>query len=100
MNYRLLVSQRFHTWINALVIIITSYGSYIGYFFFSSQFDFSKSMATKDSLFTFPQFYLVIFITSSMTFLYDMGKNFILVNYFDEPATLLRRYLVVNLNIL
>jgi hypothetical protein len=53
---------------------------------------------TQLALLSFPQFYLVILLISSITFLYDMGKNFIVVNYIDEPVTLLRRYLAVKIN--
>jgi hypothetical protein len=52
------------------------------------------------SLFTFPQFYLLIFLTSSISFLLDMAVNFIKVNYYDEPITLLRRHLTVTTFIL
>lgn len=64
----------------------------------SAEFLYSKSVATRDSLLRSPQFYLVIFITSGVAFLFDLAKNTILLNYYDEPVTLLRRYLVVKSN--
>jgi len=85
----------YHTWINFFVLSITSYGSYVAYYFFASQFSYSKSQATQFTLLTFPQFYLIIFLISSLTFLYDISKNFIKINFSIEPATLLRKYLYV-----
>ncbi len=71
------------------------YQRYHKYFSFSDEFSWFKSFATCDSMITFPQFYLVIHITSNMTFLYDIGKNFIMINYYDESGILLRRFCVV-----
>lgn len=77
---------------NVLVILLTSYLTYIVYFVVSAEFSFSNSIATRDALFSFPQFWLAIFLISSMTFLYDLALNFISLNFFDEPNNLLRRY--------
>lgn len=61
----------------------------------SAEFAYSNSQGTRNELLSFPQFYLCIFLISGMTLLWDLGVYFIEINYFDEPVTLLRRYLVV-----
>ena len=56
---------------------------------------FSKSQATIFSLFTFPQYYLTIFLISTMCLLYDIGVNFVSLNFNDTPTNLLRKYVKV-----
>lgn len=80
---------------NTLGIFLTSYLTYFAYFVVSSYFQYSMSMATLQILFTFPQFYLCIFLISSMGFLFDKACNFFKINFYDEPVTLLSRYLKV-----
>jgi hypothetical protein len=78
-----------------LIIFLTSYLTYFAYFLFSSVMDFSKSQATIFALFSFPQFYLTIFLVSTMCLLYDLGISFISINFKDLPTNLLRKYINV-----
>ncbi len=91
-NYRLLVSQRHHTQWNTWIIIITSYLSYLLYLIVSSYISFSKTYATISILLTFPQFYLGIFIISSIAFLADLLIITYNHNFDDVPVNLLRRF--------
>ncbi len=91
-NYRLLVSQRHHTQWNTWIIIITSYLSYLLYLIVSSYISFSKTYATISILLTFPQFYLGIFIISSISFLADLLIITYNHNFDDVPVNLLRRF--------
>ena len=92
-----MASQRYHTLLNVLATGILSYGVYFAYFFVSSGLSFSKSEATRESLTSFPQFYLVIFLVSSMTLLFDLATNFFVLNFVDEPTNLLKRNLSVRI---
>ena len=95
-NYRLIVSSRYFTWINILVLLITSYCSYIGYFIFSAHFNYSQSEATMQELVKFPQFYLSIFLVSSICFLADLGYSYFDLDFIDTPPNLLRKYIRVS----
>ena len=95
-NYRLLVSQRHHTSYNNWIIILTSYLVYLLYLIIASYISFSKTLATLAALFSFPQFYLGIFLMSSITFLVDLLISAVEYNYVDIPVSLIRRFVTVN----
>ena len=91
-NYRLLVSQRHHTKWNIWITILTSYFIYLFYLVISSYIEFSKTYSTIGTLLSFPQFYLGIFLISSITFLFDLMLSSYNLNFIDEPVNLLRRF--------
>jgi hypothetical protein len=91
-NYRLLASQRHHTVYNTWIIIISSYLCYFLYLIIASYIGFSKTFATIGVLLSFPQFYLGIFLISSLTFLFDILTAAINHNFVDVPVNLIRRF--------
>ena len=56
---------------------------------------YSKSQGTMFALFTFPHYYLTIFLVSCMCLLYDLAVSFINLNFNDYPTNLLRKYVYV-----
>ena len=80
-DYRLLITTKYHTWVNWVIILITSYGAYVCYFCISSLFSFSKSINVLYSIVTYPQFYLIVFLVMHMGFIYDAVRNFFHVNF-------------------
>ena len=58
---------------------------------------YSKTIATIGALLSFPQFYLGIFLLSSITFLLDLMISSYNLNFIDEPVNLLRRFANVKL---
>jgi hypothetical protein len=72
-----------------------SVASYIGYVVFSNYFDYSKSMGMISGLVVFPQFYLSVFLISSIQFLIDFGMSFVDFEFSENPVTYLRRYEIV-----
>lgn len=91
-NYRLLVTQRHNTSWNNWIIILTSYLVYFLYLVVSSYLSFSKTYSTVTALLSFPQFYLSIFLISTITFLIDLIMYSYNHNFIDEPVNLLRRF--------
>jgi hypothetical protein len=91
---KLMVSQRFHTVINFFVIGFLSFGIYFAYFFIAANFSFSKSIGTVSTLVSFQQFYLVILLICSMTFLFDLGLSFIMLHFRDIPSYIMQRYII------
>ena len=91
-NFKLLVSQRYQTTINFLIIIFTSYLSYFAYFFASAKFEFSKSQATNYHLIKYIHFYLNILFVSGVFFLVELGLYYIRLNWFDNPINLIKKY--------
>ena len=90
-NFKLLVSQRYQTTINFLIIIFTSYLSYFAYFFASAKFEFSKSQATNYHLIKYIHFYLNILFVSGVFFLVELGLYYIRLNWFDNPINLIKK---------
>lgn len=90
-----MVSQRYHTIINFVVILVTSYMSYIAYFFISALYSFSKSQATAFNLIKNPQFYLAIFLISGIIFLYELARIYLRLNIIDDPINLIKKYRAV-----
>ena len=91
-NYRVLITTKYHTWVNWVIIIVTSYGLYILYFCVSSYFSFSLSRNVMKVIFKYPHFYLVVFLSMHVAFIYDVAMNFIYTNLLTNPINLLRRY--------
>ena len=75
-----------------MVILVTSYMSYIAYFFISSLYSFSKSQATAFNLIKNPQFYLAIFLVSGIIFLYELARIYLRLNIIDDPINLIKKY--------
>ena len=96
-DYRLLITTKYHTWINWVIILVTSYGIYMAYFCVSSYLSFSLSRNVMKVIFKYPHFYLVIFITIHIEFIYDIAVNFVYTNLVINPINLLRRYVNVSL---
>ena len=95
-NYRLIITQRFHTLVNILMISISSYLSYIGYIIFGSYFDYSTSQATLHELIYFPHFYLVIFLISSLSLIYNLAIETWEIEFSNKPSSRIRKYIKVN----
>ena len=91
-NYRVLITTKYHTWVNWVIIIVTSYGLYMLYFCVSSYFSFSLSRNVMKVIFKYPHFYLVVFLSMHVAFIYDVAMNFIYTNLISNPINLLRRY--------
>lgn len=95
-DYRLLIFQKYHTWVNWLIVLLTSYGLYVFYFCISSLFRFSKSINVVYKILSYPQFYLIVFLTMHIGFVYDVVRNFIHINFDMNPVNILRIYVYVS----
>lgn len=84
-----------HFTIYNILFILLSVGSYIGYVVFSNYFDYSKSMGMLSGLVVFPQFYLSVFLISSIQFLIDFGISSVEHQFSEDPVSYLRKYEIV-----
>lgn len=98
-NNRIVFSQRFHSILSSLTLVLTSYLLYISYFVFSSYFEYSKSQGTMHELVKFPHFYLLIFLIFSLSFLFELAMLAYEIFFVSEPPNLLRTYIQVSIKI-
>ena len=92
-NYRILLNIKYHTWINWIIIFVTSYGLYFLFFYVSSLFSFFKSMNVAKVIFKYPNFYLILFLTVHIEFIFDLFYYSFHLNFIDNPVNLLRKYI-------
>jgi phospholipid-translocating P-type ATPase (flippase) len=96
-DYKLLVNTKYHTWVNWVIMGVTSYGLYVLYFCVSSFFSFSMSRNVAFVIFKYPHFYLVVFVLMHVEFVFDVAVNHFTLNYMETPVSLLRKYVYVSL---
>ena len=92
-NYRILLNIKYHTWINWIIIFATSYVLYFLFFYVSSLFSFFKSMNVAKVIFKYPNFYLILFLTVHIEFIFDLFYYSFHLNFIDNPVNLLRKYI-------
>ena len=97
-DYKLLVNTKYHTWVNWVIMGVTSYGLYVLYFCVSSFFSFSMSRNVAFVIFKYPHFYLVVFVLMHVEFVFDVAVNHFTLNYMETPVSLLRKYVYVSLH--
>ena len=95
-DYKLLVNTKYHTWVNWVIMGVTSYGLYVLYFCVSSFFSFSMSRNVAFVIFKYPQFYLVVFVLMHAEFVFDVAVNHFTLNYAETPVSMLRKYVYVS----
>jgi hypothetical protein len=91
------VNTKYHTWVNWVIMGVTSYGLYVLYFCVSSFFSFSMSRNVAFVIFKYPHFYLVVFVLMHVEFVFDVAVNHFTLNYMETPVSLLRKYVYVSL---
>lgn len=94
-NNRIIFSQRLHTMLSSLTLVLTSYILYLSYFVFSSYFEYSKSQGTMHELVKFPHFYLLLFLIFSMSLLFELAVLSYEIFFVPEPTNLIRTYIQV-----
>ena len=91
-NYRILLTIKYYTWLNWFIIFVTSYGLYFLFFYISSLFSYFNSMNVAKVIFKYPNFYLVLFITIHIEFIFDFAYYSCIFHFYDNPNNLLRKY--------
>ncbi len=89
----------FHSQLNTLIIVITSYILYILYLVVYGYLDFGDSYGTFPILIKLPGFYLVLFFLSFAMMLLELAINFIYINLMSLPHNLIRIFVSVRKNI-
>ena len=96
-DYKLIQTTRYHTFIYWVILVLTSYGAYILYFCISSLFSFSKSIYVLYSILKYPQFYLIVFLTVHIGYVFNLVRGYFNFQFEKTPVNLLRDYYSVSL---
>ena len=91
-NYRILLTIKYFTWLNWFIIFVTSYGLFFLFFYISSLFSYFNSVNVAKVIFKYPNFYFVLFITIHIEFIFDFVYYSFTFNFYDNPINLLRKY--------
>jgi len=88
---KLMVFERFFTWINFVAIFLLSVGLYLGYVWLGNYMEASNTFSSIQTIFSSPHFYLTVIVCTALAYAIDIFKTSYSFEIHEDPADYLRK---------